>query len=123
MAAIHLYMKMVLDGMEGFIADDVLNFAGIFCGNLTADTKAGEKTGKDGMTLEDLLCHIVAFISQRKETVTVYGKITALLQQADGSADAGFGVAHVLSHINAANVGTFLGEQVNGFQVHFGGFL
>ena len=47
----------------------------------------------------------------------------AFAQQADRAADRGLGIAHVLAHVDGADVGRLAGQHQNGFQIHLAGFL
>ena len=55
--------------------------------------------------------------------VFVHPDITAALQKTHGAADTGLGIAHILAHIDGADMGRLTGQHQNGLQIHLAGFL
>jgi hypothetical protein len=55
--------------------------------------------------------------------VTVDGDISFLLQQAQRTADGGFGITKVVAHIDGADVVLPLQQNMDGFQIHLAGFM
>ena len=86
-----LFSSMPLDGVEGLIADDMLDLAGVFRGGFFADTQAYEHFCQHRVALEDLLRGGKAGFGQGQVAVFVRFHIAALLQKSHGAANAGFG--------------------------------
>lgn len=75
------------------------------------------------MTLVDLFRHSPAGFGEGDAAIFRHMDIAPLPQNADSAADTGLGVAHFLSDIDGADKACALGENKDGFQIHFAGFL
>ena len=65
----------------------------------------------------------LACVGQHQKAVFIRDHITALLQKTNSPADTGFGISHMLRYIDAANMAALFRQYVDGFQIHFTGFL
>ena len=105
------------------VADVVLDLAGIGVGGLLVHAQADEQGFEQRVALEGALGDLSALIGQGQVAVVIYRDKTARAEQADGAADAGFGKAHMLTHVDGADVGAGFREAVDGFQIHLARFL
>ena len=101
----------------------MLQLAGIVGGGLWGNAQPHQNAGEHGVPLEDLFCHCPTGVGQGDIAVGIHQNVALLLEDAHRAADAGFGISHMLGNIDAADVGIGFGEDVDGFQVHFTGFL
>ena len=53
---------MTLDGFKGFIADDVLDFAGVIIGNIRVNTQTHQKFPQQRVALIRCLCQPFSFL-------------------------------------------------------------
>ena len=101
----------------------MLNPACIRGSDFFRNTQVNEHIPKHRMALIYFFCCFPTKFRQGKKPILVNGNMAALLQKAHSATDAGLGVPHIFSHINGADIGALQGKNVNGFQVHFSGFL
>ena len=116
-------MGGALDGLKRFVTDHMLQLAGILSGHLRRYAKLGQILRQQRVALVDHFGHLAARLQQRDEAILVHLDITAAFQKAHGTADAGLGIAHVLAHVDGADVRRLAGQHQNGLQIHLAGFL
>ena len=85
-----LHFHMMLDGLEGLIADDMLHTAGIGHGGFPVHAQACQQIRQNRVALIDFGADRPAGRRQGKASRTVYRQIPVFAQQSDGTADARF---------------------------------
>ena len=111
--------RVVADGAEGFLAEIVFDFAGIFFGDCAVYSESHEKFGKDLVATVHLLGDFHSRFGQGDETVFVHGNIAIFPQAFGGITDAGLGHAQVFGNVDGADVTVALLEHQHGFQIIF----
>ena len=113
---------MALDGLEGGVADVVLNQACIVAGGGFVNAEPDQHIGQELMSFVDPLCNGQPFVRQGDERVLIHGDVAIFPQPLSGIAHAGLGDPKGVGNINRADdpVG-FLHHQ-HSFQVIFRGF-
>ena len=114
---------VAFDRVKGFVADDMFDFTGIVLSNSGINTQSNQELLQKCMALVHPLGDGQTGLCQLNVAVFIHFDIAAILQKADGAADAGFGIAHMLYDVNRAYRGIGLGKDVDRLQVHFTGFL
>ena len=115
-------------GVEGLLGDDVLDAAGVGLRHVRGHADALEEVGEYPVAFIDAFGHLLTGGQQGDGAVFIHLDIAAGLQKAHGAADAGLGIAHVLAHhvlahVDGADEVGFFGEDEDGLQIHFAGFL
>ena len=114
---------MLLELVEGFLAQHMLDAARIFSGGLSVHAESGEERGEHGVALVNAGGDLHAGFGQSQQTVLVDGNVTVIAQQANGTADARLGKAGVVRNVDRAHLSIFLRQNQDGFQVVFRAFL
>ena len=91
---------MGFEGLEGGVTDDVLDLAGILCGDGCVDAELGEQLRQDGVPFIDFFSNLAAGVGQGQVAAVVNQDVAAAFEKAHGAADAGLAVAHIFSNIN-----------------------
>lgn len=91
---------MGFEGLERGVTDDVLDLAGIFCGDGCVDAELGEQLRQDGVPFIDFFRNLAASVGQGQVAAVVNQDVAAAFEKAHGAADAGLAVAHIFSNIN-----------------------
>ena len=114
---------MLPNGVEGFVAQVMLNLAGVVQRGFLADSKAHEQLAEDGMAFVDVGSDAPAFFSQIDMVILVdgYKPAFAHLPQDDGHRRTGIG--EVRADVDSVNLILLLRKDIDGFQIVFGGFL
>lgn len=105
------------DGLEGLLADVVLDFAGIGLGGLRVHTQMDQKPGQGLVPVQHAGGDGHPRLRQGDEPLLVHGDVPAFPQALGGVADAGLGHAQILRNVNGANVAMLLLHHQHGFQV------
>ena len=113
---------MLFNRVEGFVAQVVLDFAGVVQGDFLTDAEAHEKLAEDGVALVDMGRDFFAFRGQVDVVILIDGDqpVFAHLAQDDGNRRAGIG--KIRADINGVNLVLLLRENVDRFQIVFDGF-
>lgn len=98
---------MSLDGGKGFVADVMLDFAGVLRRNLRINTQTNKKIGQNGVPLIDFFCNMKSFGGERYITVLVNDDIVPALKKSDGTAHARLGKAHIFGNIKRPDGAAF----------------
>ena len=110
--SVEFYIKLLLCGfldcLERFVADVMLDLAGICRCDLSVHTEGHEEIGKQSVTVVNLACNGKTAVGKREVAVLVHTNVSALLQKADSSAYAGLGEAHIFAHVDRSHVRIFL---------------
>ena len=114
---------MAADGAEGFVADDMLNPAGILGRGFFVHPQMDQHIPDDRMPLIYLFRSLPAQFRQGQVAVLIRSQIAALLQKSHAPADAGLGKSHIFRNIDGTDIGAFLCENIDVFLIHFTGFL
>ena len=101
----------------------MLDATGVGLRHVRVYADAGEEVGEDPVALIDALGHLLPGRQQGNGAVFVHLDIAAGLQKPHGAADAGLGIAHIFAHVDGADEVGFFGEDEDGLQIHFAGFL
>ena len=85
--------KVIFNGGEGFVADGVLQTAGILYGCFFGYAQGDEHFRENVVAFVDLLGHCDSFCSQVNVVIFVHGDKAAGFEYAHGPTDTGLGVA------------------------------
>ena len=91
---------MAADGAEGFVADDMLDSAGILGRGFFVHPQMDQHIPDDNMPLIYLFRGLSTQFCQGQVAVLILIQIAALLQKSHAPADAGFGKPHILRNID-----------------------
>ena len=115
--------KMALQGLEGSVTDDVLHAAGVLGSGGLVHTQAAEKVREDRVALVDLFGYLAPDGGEGDVAAVVYVDILPGLQQANGAADAGLGVAHIVHDVDGTDGLPLADQDQDALQIHLAGFL
>lgn len=115
--------KMTLQGLEGSVTDDVLHAAGVLGSAGLVHTQAAEKVREDRVALVDLFGYLAPGGGEGDVAAVVYVDILPGLQQANGAADAGLGVAHIVHDVDGTDGLPLTNQDQDALQIHLAGFL
>ena len=116
-------LKVPLDRVKGFVAQVVLDFACVVERRLLADPKAHEQLAENGVALIDMGRNAFAFLGQVDMIILIDGDqpVFTHLAQNDGNRRAGIG--KIGADVDGVNLVLLLRENVDRFQIVFGGFV
>ena len=81
---------MFFESIKTFIADNMLNLAGILGGNIFSDTQTHKKLCKHLVALKGFFGSFKAHRGQSQMAVLVHLDVSAVFKNADSTADTGF---------------------------------
>ena len=101
----------------------MLCLAGIFGGGLFVHAQLHKEVGQQTVTAIDTLCDLAARCQQGQVALAVHRDIAVLAQLLHGNADAGFGKAQLIDHIDGTHTAHPLGEHKDRFKIIFCGLV
>ena len=87
-------LYVTFDGREGFIADIMLNLAGILRRSLGIYADIGQNRGKYGVPLIDFFRDLVPARGQTQMTAVIHSNVTVFFEETDCPADARLAEPH-----------------------------
>lgn len=93
---------MCLDRCKALSADDVLDTAGILCGNFRIDTEFGQTFCKKFVAFVDHFRNLATGIGQIDETGVRHRNLVLLTKILHGDADTGFLETEFIGNINGS---------------------
>lgn len=114
---------MSFDCLKAFLADIVLDAAGILGGYGLVNSQRYQPGGEQLVALIDHLGDFPARFRQIDKTFLGHGDMAGLAQMLHGYADAGFFKAQFGGDIHGADYGIPFAEHQYGFQIIFCGFV
>ena len=115
---------MTFDRFKAFLADDMLDAAGIFRGGLLINTKAHQAAGEELVALIDHLCDRASAVGQVDVAFRRYADLLFfLLSFFMATLTLDFFKAKFFCNINTAYNGFFSDLRLNSFQIIFCGFV
>ena len=112
---ISLFPGMAANGAEGFVADDMLDSAGILRSGFLVHPQMDQHITDDRMPLINLFRSLPAQLCQGQIAVFIRSQVTALFQKPHAPADAGLGKSHIFRNIDGTDIGAFLREDYRWF--------
>ena len=103
--------------LKGFLADYMLNPAGIPLGSNRIDASCHKHLCKKAMLFVGILGNLTAEIRQVQEVISIHEQETALFQCSHRMAHTGFGDLQVSGHIRRPHHALFLLEDKDGLQI------
>ena len=80
---------MGFEGLEGGVTDDVLDLAGILCGDGCVDAELGEQLRQDGVPFIDFFSRYTPCVGEMNIVFLSHRKKTTFTQSGGGMSDAG----------------------------------
>ena len=108
-SAVVLAPHALFDHVKGFLADIMLDLAGVIGRRFAVHTQAHQKLGENIMALEYFLGDEDPRGCQKQVALIIDRHVARVTQYADRSADAGLGKIHVLGDIDGMNRLSLLG--------------
>lgn len=103
-----LFRHKALERGEGFVADVVLDLAGVLGRYGLIDAQMDKEVREHHMALVGPLRGLAAQLRQMERAVVVHGEVAVVLQQSHGPADARLAVAHGFRHIDGTHKASLL---------------
>ena len=100
--------EMRLERGKALVADDMLDAAGVVCGDLPVYTERNEAPRQRRMPLVDPLAVLAAHVREPKRAA-LYREEAPILQKVDRAADAWPRHAHFRADVGGAHIGFLLG--------------
>ena len=97
--------------------------AGVLSRHLRRDTQLGEPPGEQPVALINPGGDGHARLCQGQKAILVHLHIAVFTQQAHRPAHTGFGISHMMHHIDGAHQAFFLLQDQDRLQIVLGGFL
>lgn len=120
----HLFcVKMLLQLLEGLVADVVFHPAGILGGHLGADPQLGEPQGEQSVPLVDALGDLQPLVRELNGPLLAHGDGSVLPEDLHSPADAGFGKVEMPGHVDGPHQALFLLQDQYGLQIVLARFL
>ena len=116
------FKRMPFHCFKGFVAQIMLDFAGVGSGGFFTDAQGEKKVGQQTVTLIDSGGNFHAHIRQRNQPIFFHGNVAVFTQPPGGIAYAGLGDFQFGSDIDRANIAMLLFENQHSLQIIFGRF-
>ena len=114
---------ILADLFQRLLAEDVLCLAGILGGSLFVHAQLHEEVGEQTMAAVDAFCDLTARLQQGQVALTVHRNVAVLPQLFHRDADAGFGVAQFVDHVDGTDAAHPLIQHQDRFKVIFCGLV